>query len=110
MLFRPPCLTAGKQFVKNTSSSRNKLNIFTHFCCSPRYRRRCRFRSSLLIVVCPCHCHCRRRYSLSLPPPFAGVSVARRLLLPPSMWSLFLRLLSLASRHGHDLLLSKSLF
>jgi hypothetical protein len=103
------------QFVKNTSSSRNKLNIFTHFCCSPRYRRRCHFRCSLLIVVCPRRCHCRRRrrrrrYSLSLPPPFAGVSVALRLLLPPSMWSLFLWLLSLASRHGHDLLLSKSLF
>jgi hypothetical protein len=31
-------------------------------------------------------------------------------LLPPSMWSLFLQLLPLTSRHGHDLLLRKSLF
>ncbi len=49
----------------------------------------------------------------------AGVSVARRRpLLPPSMWPLlppsmrflFPRLLPLTSRHGHDLLLQKSLF
>jgi hypothetical protein len=40
----------------------------------------------------------------------AGVSIAGRPLLLPLMWSLFPGLLPLASRHGHDLLLRKSLF
>jgi len=40
----------------------------------------------------------------------AVVSAARRPLLRPLMWSLFPRLLTLTCRHGHDLLLRKSLF
>jgi hypothetical protein len=63
---------------------------------------------------------CRRSLLSLLSQCFlVGVSAAqRRPLFPPSMWpllslsmrSLFPRLLPLTSRHGHDLLLRKSLF
>jgi hypothetical protein len=57
----------------------------------------------------PRHSFCHRSLP-SLLSRCAVVSTARRQLLRPSMWSLFPQLLPLTCRHGHDLLLRKSLF
>jgi len=61
----------------------------------------------VVVFVANWCCHCCPDVSSATT---AVVSAPQRPLLPPSMWSLFLQLLPFTIRHGHDLLLHKSLF